>query len=45
MLEKQTFVDRFFKRLLNSKKLVEYLMLLGSRFHNRQPMKIKERVP
>ena len=45
MLQKQIFVDSFLKRFLNSKKLVEYLMLLGSRFHKRQPMKVKERVP
>ena len=39
--QKQIFVDSFFKRFLNSKTLVESLMLLGSRFHKRLPMKVR----
>ena len=39
MLRKQIFVDSFFKRFLNSKILVEYLMLLSSRFHKGLPIK------
>ena len=37
--KKQIFIDSFFKRFLNSRKLVESLMLLGSRFHKRLPIK------